>query len=470
MPGETRQRAEPSHTARLAAWVAGLRAQDIPAAQRDWVKRVLLDGLGCGLYGARLPWSRRLRGSLLRLGPGGAHVLGFGRELPPDRAALVNGSFIQAYELDDYHQDAGIHSAACVLPAAMAAAGLVGPVSGGQFLAAVAAGFEVAARVGRCLNPTAVVVRGWHSGSVFAPLPAAAAAGVILGLDPAQLADAFGIAATQAGGLGAVQYGAMVKRMHHGRGAQSGFYGALLAGDGYTGIADVFDQAHGGYCTTFTGGTAADLDQLTAGLGESFWLDRIGLKPYSCNAGIHAALDAVREIVRRTGLSAADVDHVTVAMGKSNAEHVGWRYARPSETAAQMNLPFCVAALLAQGDVFIDQFRSANVRSPQIAELAARVQTVHDPAIDELGPSLRHHADVTVHLSGGRRETRSEDYGRGSPMRPLSEDEVLEKFAKLAALAGTVGDVPGLARQILALEQVPDVATLLDQLITEDSQ
>jgi aconitate decarboxylase len=42
--------------------------------------------------------------------------------------------------------------------------------------------------------------RGWHSGTVFGPL-AAAAAGSMYGLDAAGVEDAFGIAATQADGL-----------------------------------------------------------------------------------------------------------------------------------------------------------------------------------------------------------------------------------------------------------------------------
>jgi aconitate decarboxylase len=455
-----------SHTATLAEWVAGLKHHDLPAAQRAQVRRVLLDGLGCGLYGSGLPWSARLAGSLRRLGAGGAHVLGSGRELPADRAALLNGSYIQAYELDDYHQDAGIHSAACVVPAAMAAADLAGGVTGARFVTAVAAGFEVGSRVGRCLDPTAVVRMGWHSGSVFAPLAAAAAAAVILELDAAQVMSAFGIAATQAGGLGAVQYGSMVKRMQHGRGAQSGLYGALLAADGYTGIADVFDQEYGGYCTTFVKDSPADLDQLTDGLGDRFWLDRIGIKPYSCNAGIHATLDAVREIVGRAGLTAADVESVTVAMSRANQKHVGWPYREPSETAAQMNLPFCVAALLVHGDVFIEQFSAASVRSPELAELASRVTTVHNPAFDELGPSLRHHVEVTVTLRSGRAEVRSEDYGRGSPMRPLADADVLEKFGKLATLGRARADAAELARAVLGLEQVEDVAALLGRLVT----
>ena len=60
---------------------------------------------------------------------------------------------------------------------------------------------------------------------------------------------ALGIAGTQSSGLMAAQYGAMVKRMHAGRAAQSGLYAALLASQGFTGIVDVFEAPYGGFCT-----------------------------------------------------------------------------------------------------------------------------------------------------------------------------------------------------------------------------
>src|SRR5207302_1607439 len=100
---------------------------------------------------------------------------------------------------------------------------------------------------------------------------AAAGAAAALKLDAQQTVHALGIAGTQSAGLMAAQFGAMVKRMHAGRAAQSGLYGALLARNGFTGIPDVFENAYGGFCSTFSRSSDRfNLAQLTDGLGQRF--------------------------------------------------------------------------------------------------------------------------------------------------------------------------------------------------------
>ena len=98
----------------------------------------------------------------------------------------------------------------------------------------------------------------------------------------------------------AAQYGAMVKRMHAGRAAQSGLYAALLARQGFTGIVDVFEAPYGGFCTTFSRSQDRfNLAALSAGLGERFETMRISLKFYSCVGSNHTTLDAIRDIRKR---------------------------------------------------------------------------------------------------------------------------------------------------------------------------
>src|SRR5206468_8770639 len=111
---------------------------------------------------------------------------------------------------------------------------------------------------------------------------AAAGAAAALRLSPEQTVHAIGIAGTQSAGLMAAQFGAMVKRMHAGRAAQSGLYAALLAANGFTGIADVFENEYGGFCTTFSRSSDRfDRRELTAGLGERWETMRIALKFYA---------------------------------------------------------------------------------------------------------------------------------------------------------------------------------------------
>src|SRR5207247_6206447 len=113
--------------------------------------------------------------------------------------------------------------------------------AGREFLAAALPGYEIGPRVGRCMGQEHIG-QGWHSGATLGVFSAAAGAARGLRLDPERTVHALGIAGTQASGLMAAQYGAMVKRMHAGRSSQSGLYGALLAEQGFTGIEDVFER------------------------------------------------------------------------------------------------------------------------------------------------------------------------------------------------------------------------------------
>lgn len=138
-------------------------------------------------------------------------------------------TFIQGFELDDFHPFAPLHSASLIVPALLAASELAGDVDGAAFVRAAVVGFEVGRRVGLALHGSEMLTRGWHSGSVFGPIAVAAAVRNLLGLDAEQIEDALGLGATQAAGLMAAQFGAMSKRMHHGMASRNGLRAAMLA-------------------------------------------------------------------------------------------------------------------------------------------------------------------------------------------------------------------------------------------------
>jgi 2-methylcitrate dehydratase PrpD len=218
-------------TGRLATWVAKTTLDDVPASVRDRAKHLVLDGIGCALIGAQLPVSRIGVEGVTALDDAGDSVLvGWGgRATSATSAAMLNSSFIQGFELDDYHPLAPLHSNSLVLPAMLAAAPRVGRVSGESFLLGAILGYETGPRVGQALGGLDMLSRGWHSGVVFGPLAAAAAAGTLYGLDAAGFEDAFGMAATQSCGLMSAMYESMVKRMQHGFASRNGLTAAALA-------------------------------------------------------------------------------------------------------------------------------------------------------------------------------------------------------------------------------------------------
>src|SRR5215216_58311 len=267
------------HTRRIADFVSQLTYQQIPSEVRERIKLLILDSLGCAIYGANLEWCRILQDTFCDLdATRTTSVWGTDRKLSSTNAALVNGTQVQGFELDDVHRDGVLHCGAVTLPALIAIAETHADLSGREFLTAAVAGYEIGPRVGRCMGQEHIG-QGWHSGATLGVFSAAAGAARGLGLDAEQTVHALGIAGTQAAGLMAAQYGAMVKRMHAGRSAQSGLYGALLAESGFTGIVDVFESPYGGFCTTFSRShDRFNLEELTAGFGERFEIMNVALK------------------------------------------------------------------------------------------------------------------------------------------------------------------------------------------------
>ncbi|MGZ8157159.1 MAG: MmgE/PrpD family protein, partial [Burkholderiales bacterium] len=243
------------YTRGIAQFVSTLRYEAVPEEVRSRIKLLMLDSLGCALYGADLEWTRILQETLSKIDTTGAcTVWGTTKKLSAPHAALVNGTQVQGFELDDVHRAGVLHVGAVVLPALFAVTELKPGMSGKDFLASAVAGYEIGPRVGLCMGPEHIA-QGWHSGATLGVFSAAAGAARGLHLDVDKTVHALGIAGTQAAGLMAAQYGAMVKRMHAGRSSQSGLYGALFADAGFTGIVNVLESEYGGFCTTFSRST-----------------------------------------------------------------------------------------------------------------------------------------------------------------------------------------------------------------------
>ena len=265
----------------------------------------------------------------------------------------------------------------------------------------------------------------------------------------------------------AAQYGSMVKRMHVGRSAQSGLYGALLAAEGFTGITNVFESEYGGFCTTFSRSRDRfNMKELTAGLGQRFETMQVSLKFYSCVSSNHTTLDAIRSMRARRPFSADDVDRIVVHGSEATVEHVGWKYRPDGITAAQLNLPFCVATLLLAGDVFVDQFDDKQIVDPARIAFAEKVNVVEDPAITARGARYRQMVRVEVFLKDKTVLTETVEAPRGSEERFASRADIVEKFEKLAGHVVPASQVASIRDAVLDLEKLPDV-TRLTRLLTK---
>jgi 2-methylcitrate dehydratase PrpD len=415
-----------SPTRELAGWVSRLRYADLPPRTREVVRIVLLDTLGCGVYGYTTPWAKMLLKWARPDAPGKGEATVWGESAPSLRAsdaALVNGTSVHAFELDDYHQ-AKLHPGAVVIPAAVAMAEKLGS-NGEQLVTAIAAGYEVMIRTSLALNPSAARLRGWHLTGVCGPFGAAAACASLMGLNEEQTAWALGLGGTQGAGLWAFNAdGTMSKRLHAGKAAHSGVLAAELAQLGFTGPTQIYEFHDGGVLKAFS--DASDPAPLTRDLGKVFHLDTISIKPYSCCGSTHSYVDAALELRRKLGTPWDAKRPVRVGMAKVVDVQCGFDYVPSSALNAQMSLRYIVAAALTEGQALPPQFSDAKIADPGLTAFARRIQCEHDPALDKLYPA-RFAAWVAAE-SNGKWERVDVLDPLGSAANPVDAKGVVEKF------------------------------------------
>ncbi len=452
----------PDATRDLARFGAALRYEDIPAEAVARIKLSLLDSLGCCLFGATLPWTRKVAelADAEQAKPV-ATLIGLGRRTSPALAALVNGTSGHAFELDDIHKESIVHAGSIATPVALGLAESRGKVSGKDLLTAMVAGYEIGHRVGNAATMS-LFFRGFHPQGTSGAFVAAATAAHMLGLDATQFQHALGMAGSQAGGLMAAQEGAMVKRFHSGRAAQSGVYAAQLASRGFTGILDALEAPYGGYLSTYS--DQPDPSRLTAGLGKTWETLNVGYKPHASVTSIHSALDALGELMQEHGLKAGDIAKVEAGLSPMTHVHCAWEYKAQGVTAAQMNLYYGMAVIALDGAAFTEQFREARLADAQILDFITRISAHVDPEIEKMGAPFRHASRVRITTRSGKVHQKLALHRRGSPENPLAPEEVVHKFRNVVAPCMAQADAERIIAAVDRCEQlagIEELATLV---------
>lgn len=464
--------AAPGATRELSRFLARTQFADMPAEVITRTKHLMLDGFGCGVLSAKLDWSRRSVEALRALdGDGPASVWGWTAKVPPMSAALLNGTFIQGFELDDYHPYGPLHSEACALPAVIGTAEQLGGVDGKRLLESTVLGFEVGPRIGMAMGGLQLVSRGWHCGSVYGVLSGVAGAGKIRRLDESQFEDAIGIAATQACGLMSAQFEAMVKRMHSGMAARSGVLAAALAGAGFTGIKRVLERDFGGFAKTFCGVDPFDLSRLTEGLGKRWEVLRIAVKPaYSAMAGTHSAIEGALKLRAMPGFSVARIKEIRIGTTEAMLHHGGFKLERPATAiGAQMSHRYVVAVTLIDGLPSVPQFSPDRINSDDVWKLLGRISVYRDRKIESRGEAGRWGTRLIVTFTDGRTEEVEVKFPKGGEKYPLSNQEIVQKYDRLAALVMKPAHAAMLKEMVLGLERLKDVGELSRLLSTDVS-
>lgn len=395
------------------------------------------------------------------------------QKLPPLSAALINSTFIQGFELDDWHSEAPLHSNSIIIPSLFAAIPALTkhsstPVSGSSFLLSYLTGLEVGPRVGNALHGASILTCGWHSGAVFGPSASGAAVAKLFGLNAAQIEDTLGIACTQACGLMSAQFESEVKRMQHGFAARNGLFAALLAKGGYVGIKKVYEREYGGFLDMFSKGNGQSqqylIDELTKDMGSDWKTSKVRVKPYAAMAATHGVVDCVRKLQEVYAEDMKDlegIESVKLTIGEVAFHHGGFDITPPiTSVGAQMSSKYVAATQMIDREVMPSEFRHDMLERDEVWRLVGKISCVQT---EGEGKEDKWKTIAEVSWMDGRKAKEEVIAARG--VNPeLSNEEIVEKWRAITMDVIDDERREKIEKTCLGIEELDDVMALGDLL------
>jgi 2-methylcitrate dehydratase PrpD len=408
----------------LGRFVADLSFERLPQDAAEVARTGFIDCIATMIAGAPDPAPQLLRKALNPVG-GEATLYFTGERSPSPEAAWINGTAGHALDYDDVASLRG-HPSTVLVPAIIAEGEALG-ASGRAMLTAYVAGYETWAELA-WRDPGHHHRKGWHPTGIFGPIGAAAACASLRRLDADGATQALALAASQSGGTVA-NFGTMTKPFHAGRSAHSGLMSARLAELGFTASPDALEHPQG-FLNAVSPAGEVDRETPPQRLGGDWWITkyRLGIKKYPACYCTHRALDAMLELLARHPLEAEQIERITVSISDTHALILR-NHEPQTGLAAKFSLEFAMAASVIAWRAGLAEYTDAFVRRPEVQELMRRVRVAtnhnYDPEVS--GASV--YDQVRVDLAGGS-TVMSEKVARakGHAARPLSEDELFEKF------------------------------------------
>lgn len=417
--------------------------QEVPDDVVDRTRYLLLDYLGCLTAGLRTESA--------------ASVVALADDSPRGHA-LAMGAAAHSVELDDTHNGGSIHLGVVMFSAALpvaAANSLHDPVA---FFDAVAAGYELAARLAMALQPKDHYARGFHPTSTCGVFGAAVTVAKLLRLSEDQMLDAVGIAGSMAAGsLEFLTEGAWTKRLHAGLAAQNGILAAELAARGFRGPSTII-EGRNGFLHGYTDAPRPEL--LLAGLGKSFAILETSIKPHACCRYKQGPIDALLQIRAKHHVDFRQVRRIEVSILEAGArliaEPAERKYDPQSVVDAQFSMPFGAAIAIVHGRAGLNEYSEAGLQDARVRDLMRKVIMTRDATLEQNFPR-EWPARATVEMNSGDRYTVSIRHPLGDPANMLTWEELGEKFRSL-------GGSPELERIVREFADLSDLRAALPDL------
>lgn len=448
-------------TQEFAAFIASLRYDQLPSGVVSQAKERIMDTVGAALAGrSNWEYAEQLEQACVPLGAGSYPVFGSSnRCFPAARAAMINAVYAHAVELDDGHKNAGCHAGAVIVPTALVMGQELGR-TGKEILTAVVAGYEVTYRIASHVNPNQIN-RGFHPSSNCGVYGAMAAAGYLMGLSEAQLANGLGQAGMLASGtMEATRSGQRSKCVQVGNAAYNGIFAAYLAKSGMEGCLSALEGKDGLFHTQ---SAQVDVDSICQGLGSVYSIGDTYNKMYPCCRHAQPGIEGVLDLAEAHQIQPEDVAEIQIGTHQVAYDLAGQIIKPKNSGEAKFSLAYGAAAALLDHSFGVKHLTEQAYTDPRILQLAQRATCSVDPEVQAEFPQRRG-AKVTITLKDGTVYQKTLYDLKGSPGNPVGWAELETKFTANAEVLFSGEVISQLIVMFHSMEELERVDTLMELL------
>lgn len=449
-------------TLRFAELVHALKYEAIPEEVTKKAKFIIRDGLGNQIAASAISEPARKVIEMVKEwgGKPESTVVGYGFKVPAPMAAMCNAMMGHGVELDDAHGSGLIKAGSVMVPSLMALAE-ANNKSGKEVVTALIAGYEVAIRIAKAINP-GHRQRGFHTTGTVSAIGVAAAGAKLLGCDVNAIASAIGLAAMQSAGIQSyLDDPCMAKPFSPGKSALNGTMAAVMVSRGFTGPKKALEGREGffnAYCDDIR------VSDLLDSLGQKFAIMEVGFKPHAACRYAHGPIDLAQQFFHEDNVRLQDVDSIRVNMCELSIRQAS-KPKPPNLNAAMGSTQFSVALALEIGRnglrEYWDGFNNQKIHD------ASSTQTtlICEPAYGVTGRQ----AAVELTLKNGKVLRREQPEPKGEPANPLTEQELSDKFTGLVKMVkGAQNLGPALSEKLMNLENQASVSEIITSLKAQD--
>ncbi len=408
----------------FAAFFCQMKFEDLPQPVVQKTKMLTLDLLGVTIAGLKMEFPRITKDYLTSLkGIEEATLFGHEGKVPAIHAALANGISAHALDMDDGYRYGGVHAGVAVIPAALAYAESK-QLSGKELILAIAMGYEIINRIAKAMNPSHLN-RGFHTTGTLGVLGAAAACGVLAGLNKEQMTSALGISALQGAGLLEILHdGSMVKPLHPGKAAMAGILSVEMAKRGAKGPVTALEGPKGLFNAM---ADEVKLDGLFDNLGVEFYIMDQYIKLHAACRHIHASIDGLLSIMTDNELQFSDIADVSVTTYPVATSFCGSTVLPDTAEGAKFSIAYSTAMAAFYGDVSEDRYAPSIVDHPEIQALAMNIRATTNDRWTASYPRERG-ATILVNSKVGQSFSVDVPLAKGEPENPASDADFIAKF------------------------------------------